>query len=230
MYLLTTTPSAKTNATASPFLRLPGEIRNRIYKLVLTHEKPVMIWHIEPMMEDEHVVSQNIHGVCRQIYAETKTTFYAINTFRMTFEGLQTFSRRPEFQRAAVQHIQLVDRQAALPITDLGSRVQPTVWFYQSVYARASDLTPEIDELYEWNEQERAMLTTTPLASMFPRLQSVTLFAWRHIWYLAPKGSNWLTRGEVGRLLRGGNGQELSVSFEEDHEWGFGGVACWDPK
>lgn len=64
--------------STSPFLRLPAELRNIIYDLVLVFQRP-----LHPCCDDETSVS-HLLAANKQIYSETRQLFDAQNTFHFT--------------------------------------------------------------------------------------------------------------------------------------------------
>lgn len=102
--------SAERNAQESPLLRLPPELRNRIWTYVLSTKDDItpdadgkdFKWNLEEIHLD-------IIGVCRQTYAETAMLPFALGSFRFrNFNRMQqlldiTF---PE-QRSAISKIKL---------------------------------------------------------------------------------------------------------------------------
>ncbi|KAF1359339.1 hypothetical protein EJ07DRAFT_77821, partial [Lizonia empirigonia] len=88
------------NQRESPFLRLPGEVRNRIYNLALGNRQ-IMILH--PRLYSAIRYSRRCHGTdpfepntvdkllhltetCRQIHAETDLLVFKANDFRIGSE------------------------------------------------------------------------------------------------------------------------------------------------
>ncbi|WPA98163.1 uncharacterized protein RHO25_002774 [Cercospora beticola] len=60
---------------ASPFFSLPGELRNRIYRLVLVEEHDVLVSHTG-------YTRSGLLGVCQQIAAEATAIYYEENIFQ----------------------------------------------------------------------------------------------------------------------------------------------------
>ncbi|PPJ54496.1 hypothetical protein CBER1_02475 [Cercospora berteroae] len=60
---------------ASPFFSIPGELRNRIYRLVLVKEHDVLVSHTG-------YTRSGLLGVCQQIAAEATAIYYEENTFQ----------------------------------------------------------------------------------------------------------------------------------------------------
>jgi len=120
--------SAKHNGSHSPLLRLPAEIRNRVFQYALAGEL------IRPKLTDEILVARDTYCpaymgkelhpsiyappshrfsllcVCRQVYAETAMLPYTLSTF--TFISLHTIiywldSLLPQ-KRKLIQHVHSV--------------------------------------------------------------------------------------------------------------------------
>lgn len=95
------TASAKRNSIVSPLLRLPGEIRTKIWKYTLGYHQ-IDIGHyslkrswpightldVRPLRPAGHFPSTLVHPhftlpkVCRQVYVESSAFIYTLNTFR----------------------------------------------------------------------------------------------------------------------------------------------------
>ncbi|KAK4899997.1 hypothetical protein LTR27_002760 [Elasticomyces elasticus] len=83
--------STATSIPASPLLRLPGELRTEIYKLVVTIESTIHISHRKAdhklfgVVLDLEPISHNITllQTCKQIHAEASPLFYTLNTFEI---------------------------------------------------------------------------------------------------------------------------------------------------
>jgi hypothetical protein len=71
---------AHRNATFSPLLRLPPEIRNTIYTFVFGIGTILMI-HLRYGLSCRTEGSLNLLRVCRQVYTETCLLPYKLNTF-----------------------------------------------------------------------------------------------------------------------------------------------------
>ena len=119
------------NATASPLLRLPSEIRNRILKLVFTQPQPPCIRSLSHCHKANAVPGQpeSVHWggylyftqhfrpwgemslhlevlrVCRQIYAEAALLPFALNNFSCESQpALEEFeSKLKRVQRQAIR-------------------------------------------------------------------------------------------------------------------------------
>ncbi|KAH7086857.1 hypothetical protein FB567DRAFT_592725 [Paraphoma chrysanthemicola] len=104
----------------SPLLRLPGEIRNRIYEYAFGGENVYSIAIFStPEVEgwDSEVFNSNIPNfgdlvsptmVCRQIYDEARTLPYALSTFIMNHYGcslVMWIKQLHDWQRNAIQNV-----------------------------------------------------------------------------------------------------------------------------
>ncbi|KAF1925336.1 uncharacterized protein M421DRAFT_13816, partial [Didymella exigua CBS 183.55] len=102
------TQCAQQNSLNSPLLLLPGEIRNKIWKLALgdhrvdiqdlINEKPIDTFHNERARYSHTLCPPGfirptfqLPRVCRQIYVEASPYVYMLNTF--TFHNMATFDR-----------------------------------------------------------------------------------------------------------------------------------------
>ncbi|KAG9204180.1 hypothetical protein G6514_001819 [Epicoccum nigrum] len=104
------------NQRLSPLLRLPGEIRNRIYFYAVGNGPlPIPSGHTSPNLFGLHTLSK----VCRQLHAETRLLPYALNDLCfVTIPSFVAWSRRaPEEVRAVVRCImfEYVSRPQSLP-------------------------------------------------------------------------------------------------------------------
>ncbi|MCJ1299767.1 hypothetical protein MMC08_002560 [Hypocenomyce scalaris] len=92
-----------------PFIRLPGEIRNRIYEYCLCPEKEVIIWAINAgnnaegaMVNKSHFENLNRHLTLlltnKQINREATPYFFAKNTFRFLCPSTSEFPCRSTSQ------------------------------------------------------------------------------------------------------------------------------------
>ncbi|KAK3704634.1 hypothetical protein LTR37_013733 [Vermiconidia calcicola] len=70
--------AGSTDLQQSPILRLPGEVRNTIYRLCLTGSTPVDV-------ERPMLVRTALLRVCKQIRAEGEGIFYGENSFRVKY-------------------------------------------------------------------------------------------------------------------------------------------------
>jgi hypothetical protein len=98
---------AQRNATSSPLLRLPPEIRNMIYTLILD-VNTVMVAHAG-LVRSRLETSLTFLRVCRQMHAEAALLPYALNTFVFwgTTLSLKTFlDGRNKEQIAAMGKVQ----------------------------------------------------------------------------------------------------------------------------
>jgi hypothetical protein len=100
---------AQRNATSSPLLRLPPEIRNMIYTLII--DVNTVVFTKAGLGRGRHPIQDGLAllRVCRQIHAEAALLPYALNTFVFwTFiSDLQAFlyGRKKE-QIAALRNVQ----------------------------------------------------------------------------------------------------------------------------
>ena len=83
------------------FLRLPPEIRNIIYSIILTSAQPVQLMPCSPSN------SLTIVGACRQTYDEAIPVFYGRNRFRLDNpEALHRFLRSISLRRRRqIRHV-----------------------------------------------------------------------------------------------------------------------------
>ncbi|KAF2662860.1 hypothetical protein K491DRAFT_5062 [Lophiostoma macrostomum CBS 122681] len=103
------------NATASPLLRLPGEIRDKIYSSILTSvEFEVYTFNSIPyrISAGPGVTSKRAIGlpsVCRQLYADTSLLLFSKPTFTFPRFGVETCRKwvatLSETQRGAVRKV-----------------------------------------------------------------------------------------------------------------------------
>jgi hypothetical protein len=103
--------SVRQDYEASPFLRIPGELRNRIYDYLFSGVK------IRPVRKATDLI--NIFFVCRQLYAETALLPYRESTF--AFQAVRTpirfrkgkavvsefLAKRTYAQLLAMQHFEI---------------------------------------------------------------------------------------------------------------------------
>ncbi|KAH8629752.1 hypothetical protein IG631_14329 [Alternaria alternata] len=99
---------AQRNATSSPFLRLPPEIRNMIYTHII--DVVTVVFTKAGLGRGRHPVQDGLAlvRVCRQIHAEAGLLPYALNTFVFwTFTSvLRVFlDRRKEEQIAVMRNV-----------------------------------------------------------------------------------------------------------------------------
>ena len=86
----------------SRLLQLPGELRNRIYRLVAVHREPVHVTGSSEPTDGKINFSPRLPGLalaCRKTYDEIKGIYYEENTFNFTEyalrgERLETFRER----------------------------------------------------------------------------------------------------------------------------------------
>jgi hypothetical protein len=91
--------SAKLNSVTSPLLRLPGEIRTKIWQYAIGYHQ-IDIGHrrLEQLCADEPArnvrpsnPATHFPRTCRQMYVETSPYIYTLNTFG--FESVAVFDR-----------------------------------------------------------------------------------------------------------------------------------------
>jgi len=109
--------STKTNQLRSPFLRLPAELRNRIYGYTLAYgtlEVPSWSqWGQLPLLD------VGLLRTCRQIHAETTMLFYSLNTFRLNNNmDLVTLTACLNAEKRSVIRRLDLNLRAALAIND----------------------------------------------------------------------------------------------------------------
>ncbi|KAF2847628.1 hypothetical protein T440DRAFT_557310 [Plenodomus tracheiphilus IPT5] len=130
--ILSSCSIAARNREHSPLLRLPAELRNQIFALVLSEKTAIPIygdegpsaienlfgaisdvysnsWELEALSKatSEVISTPSLLQVCRQIYEETSLLPYALNTFKpVSRKALNTWvSRRLNVQLACVRSI-----------------------------------------------------------------------------------------------------------------------------
>lgn len=84
-------PSGKIKTSA--FLALPGEIRNAILRLLLTHTTQIVIYHfraLEPPRPVTLNLQPNILRGCKQIYNEGRAVLYSENIFQAHYRLLKS--------------------------------------------------------------------------------------------------------------------------------------------
>lgn len=97
----THTQSGAIKGRGFPFLELPGEVRNRIYRLLLVENPPICI----PC--DPEIVAVHLLRVCRQIHEEAIPILYQENTIGLDYVDL--LSSEPfECLLAHRQHIRKI--------------------------------------------------------------------------------------------------------------------------
>jgi hypothetical protein len=112
----THTHSTERNQELSPLLRLPGEIRNRIFFYAIGNDTlPIPSDHTPPDLSKGRILSK----VCRQLHAETRLLPYAVNDLCfVTIPSFVAWSRRaPQEVRAVVRCImfEYISRPQGLP-------------------------------------------------------------------------------------------------------------------
>ena len=71
-------PDDAQHTPSFPFLRLPAELRNKIYSLVLTTERPILVSTPRRFKAKSMLA---LLSVCKQIRDEAREMFYAGNEF-----------------------------------------------------------------------------------------------------------------------------------------------------
>lgn len=133
----------------SPFLRLPGEIRTKIYRYALVRDEPLDLWPHEWIKPDEEEkpsvgglktrhqesleyvrkeMATGLLGTCRQVYNESSVFFWSDNHFKFSgrsgWQGLLRFYLTIGPQARA--RIQSVDVHAPIymrwPVKDLDNK------------------------------------------------------------------------------------------------------------
>jgi hypothetical protein len=105
--------STQLNATDSPLLRLPGELRNKIFEYVLgdldLHFTYAYGYQFDVRLETHQRNMLGLLFVCRQAHAETALLHYALNTFNFTlteiFDVKNFLQGMSAAQRKAIQRI-----------------------------------------------------------------------------------------------------------------------------
>lgn len=110
------------NATNSPLLQLPGEIRNMIFKyavlsddgwIALIFNRHNFISRSGPSTQackdQTSSIAMRLPLVCRQIYSETATLFYSVNCFAFESDDmmLKWLAKRLLAQREAIRTLML---------------------------------------------------------------------------------------------------------------------------
>ena len=87
----------------SPFFRLPGELRNRIYRPLAVKQTPIYIWGISESNDAHLVWSPRVPPfmiTCRAIYDEVASIYYEENSFHFTEYALTAKRLQIRRQRA----------------------------------------------------------------------------------------------------------------------------------
>jgi hypothetical protein len=108
--------STQLNEENSPFLRLPAELRNRIYKFGL-YEDVIDFKSRYPSLKKPNLPKALAFlCICRQVYCEVSVLYFALNTFRFdsekSLEELIGFIAQAKLD--AVKYISFTDNCAAL--------------------------------------------------------------------------------------------------------------------
>jgi len=109
--------STERNQTASPLLRLPGELRNKIYSYVF-HGRSVTISLVclRGLTTPVPKTSPSLLRVCRQIHCEASSLAIELTTFRSNNADdlREWFNELPQHQRNAVASIELRGNRTTL--------------------------------------------------------------------------------------------------------------------
>ncbi|KAF2442047.1 hypothetical protein P171DRAFT_474548 [Karstenula rhodostoma CBS 690.94] len=192
------------NSLESPLLRLPAEIRIKIFEYVLVDEKSIQVYRkvlrSSPLARVRqcrpacvivngkcriHTSHLSILRVCRQIYNESALIFYSQNTFHFPLDDghmNRIAAALREGQRHAVYHIELCSE---------------VLTFKMNRRRRAKD----------WNKH---IFYSKQLSELFPNLQSVKLddailgypYYWLRIF--SPSAPSWPVLADVREMLLGG--------------------------
>jgi hypothetical protein len=102
------------NQREAPFLRVPAELRNEIYSLVLHIGKWLIddtgrayIFKDDRLYESSHYLV--LLKICRQIYHETRLLPFSLNSFKIIhrFREVELVKKLTSFQTAAITRISL---------------------------------------------------------------------------------------------------------------------------
>lgn len=87
------------------FLRLPAELRNRIYELVLRQNMSIRIDGNRSIIDQpENFLA--ITEVCRQIHVESRSMLFAVNTFLVSFDFVFWLRGLEDYQRESITSIE----------------------------------------------------------------------------------------------------------------------------
>ncbi|KAG9188909.1 hypothetical protein G6011_07614 [Alternaria panax] len=108
------------NATISPLLRLPAELRNMIWTFALDCGQDVQLLREAELRFPEGFRNCiNLIFVCRQLHAETNVMFYEINTFSMLTAKrsflVKFLEKRTITQREVMMNVKWVWYRASMP-------------------------------------------------------------------------------------------------------------------
>lgn len=67
-----------------PFLQLPGDVRNTIYRLLLVDDKHVRMPCSSELSDDPEIRALQIFRLCRQVFREASSIFYEENVFDLS--------------------------------------------------------------------------------------------------------------------------------------------------
>jgi len=130
---------AQRNADESALLRLPPEIRQRIWNYAV-HAQTVTIGDVYPN-DSQDYPEQSILRVCRQVHAETCLLPYSHNSFwpdDMDSLAVWLTRRLPE-QMAAIQRIEIDCRESSAATLRLLPGIK-----YVGVYCICDGLCPDV--------------------------------------------------------------------------------------
>lgn len=95
LYLLpiNTAEMAETNVQTSKLLSLPGELRNRIYRIIAVHQQPIQITADHTNPKDDRInfwpKAPALSFTCKTMYDDIKTIFFEENTFQFAEQTLR---------------------------------------------------------------------------------------------------------------------------------------------
>ena len=135
----------ESNHQGTGFLSLPGEIRNRIYRLIIVHQEPVKVFAWPQTGNDAINFSPRIPALavaCHTTYKEIRTIFYQENTFRLTEcslrnKRLDTFRQRAGESAAKLKAIKITRNY----------RVDGMLAYMFSFTARATDTGTTVSDV-----------------------------------------------------------------------------------
>lgn len=116
----------------SPFLKLPGEIKNRIYRLVAVRETPIQLTS-QPKADESLLRSYprppGLMLACRTTYDELREIYYEENTFHFMEYALRPQHLKAFRERAgrSVKKLTSITVTRAYGLAYFGAKVQFTV-------------------------------------------------------------------------------------------------------
>ncbi len=139
----------KRNQLASPFLRLPGEIRNMIYGHVLRAAGGAYFFNrtagLRAQLREETPDPTRLAllGVCRQIYQETASLPFQLNIFQV--DSLYAFSLLTDsltsFQRCSIKKLQVgIDFKSCYEVADFLADIKEHEMTFAMLYPRVRHL------------------------------------------------------------------------------------------